>query len=240
VNELQYGAALTLGFLGGSHCLVMCGGIGSALGMGVAPSHRYLMLALFQLGRVGSYTLLGAALGAGLGAVSGGSPGLPILRVLSGLLLVSMACYLGNWWQGLLFLERLGQHLWRHVQPLTQALLPVKHWHHALLVGLCWGFLPCGLIYTALAWSATAGSASQSALLMFFFGAGTMPVMFATGVAGNNLTRLLRHAGFRQLAALLLLCFGLWVIASVALGPHGGHRGSQDLNPAADHSQHSG
>lgn len=238
MNELQYGAALTLGLLGGSHCLVMCGGIGSALGMGVAPSRRYLMLGLFQFGRVGSYALLGAGLGAGLGAVSGGwSYGMPLLRLLSGLLLISMGCYLSNWWRGLLLLERLGQHLWRHIQPLTQALLPVKHGHQAVLIGLCWGLLPCGLIYTALAWSASAGNGAQSAMLMFCFGLGTVPVMFATGAAGERLASLLRHRGLRQGAAMLIICFGLWTIFAALQPAHGDHHATTDAHTEPHHSQ---
>lgn len=57
-------AALMLGLLGSSHCLVMCGGIGAALGMGTDTERRYPTLLLFQLGRIGSYVILGAGLGA--------------------------------------------------------------------------------------------------------------------------------------------------------------------------------
>jgi sulfite exporter TauE/SafE len=239
VSELQYGAAMTLGLLGGSHCLFMCGGIGSAVGMGVDPSRRYLMLALFQVGRVCSYTLLGAGLGASLGALGAHLPfGMSALRILSGLLLISMGCYISNWWQGLLVLEGVGKHLWRHIQPLTRALLPVQHAHHAVLMGLCWGFLPCGLIYTALAWSASAGNGLQSALLMFCFGLGTVPVMFATGAAGERVASLLRMRGFRRSAAVLLIAFGLWTIYIVLQPAHGDHQAVKD-GTGAGHSHES-
>jgi sulfite exporter TauE/SafE len=238
VNELQYGAAVTLGLLGGSHCMFMCGGIGSALGMGVDPSRRYWMLALFQAGRVGSYTLLGAGLGASLGLLGTHLPfGMPALRILSGLLLISMGCYISNWWQGLLVLEGIGKHLWRHIQPLTQALLPVRHAHQAVLIGLCWGFLPCGLIYTALAWSAGSGNGVQSALLMFCFGLGTAPVMFATGAAGERMADLLRRRGFRRGAAGLLIAFGLWTIYMALQPAHGDHHALNEGSGAGHHHQ---
>lgn len=239
MTELQYGAAITLGLLGSSHCLVMCGGIGSAVGMGVAPSRRYLMLALFQIGRVCSYALLGAGLGVSLGALGAHLPfGLSALRILSGLLLISMGCYISNWWRGLLVLEGVGKYLWQYVQPLTQTLLPVRHAYQAVLIGLCWGFLPCGLIYTALAWSASAGTGLQSALLMFCFGLGTVPAMFATGAAGERLASLLRQRGFRRGAAALLIAFGLWTIFMVIMPGHQEHR-AHDGGAGAGHSHDS-
>ena len=229
-----------LGLLGGSHCLIMCGGIGAALGMGVEPSSRYRILALFQLGRVTGYSLLGGGLGAVFSLFSGQSEfALMALRVASGLLLVSMGCYLSNWWRGLLVLERLGQGLWRLVQPLTRSLLPVRRTHHALLIGLCWALLPCGLIYTALAWSASAGNWLQSALLMFCFGLGTVPVMFATGALGERVAALLRQQGLRNVAAIILVSFGIWT-SYIALQPHHGSH-TPDSQPGSHlHSTPSG
>ena len=158
------------------------------------------------------------------------------MRVISGLLLISMGCYLSNWWRGLLLLERLGQHLWRHVQPLTAQLLPVRHGHQAVLVGLCWGLLPCGLIYTALAWSASTGNGLHAALQMFCFGMGTVPVMFASGHAGEQLGRLLRRRGLRSSVALLLAAFGLWTIFVALQPPHGHQHSASETTPPAHHA----
>jgi sulfite exporter TauE/SafE len=206
-----------LGLLGGSHCLVMCGGIGAALGIAADKRNKLWMVLLFQLGRITSYSILGAGLGTLLGLFGEDSPALlPILRLASGLLLISMGLYVANWWQGLQWIERAGQGVWRRVQPVAQKLLPLARTRDALLVGLCWGFLPCGLIYTALAWSATAADGLQSALLMFCFGLGTLPVMFATGIAGEKLLGLLRKKALRNIAAVLLIGFGGWT-ATVAV-----------------------
>lgn len=213
MNELSYGAALLLGLLGGSHCLVMCGGIGAALGIAAEGRQRLLWILLFQLGRIGSYTLLGAGLGAMLGLIE--QPYIaPLLKLLSGLLLIAMGCYLAHWWYGLRVLEQAGQGLWRRVQPLAQRLLPVRRPADALLIGLCWGLLPCGLIYSALGWSASAANPLHSAGLMLCFGLGTLPVMFATGLAGEKLAALLRSKNLRNTAAILLIGFGSWTIAT--------------------------
>lgn len=209
MNELSYGAALLLGLLGGSHCLVMCGGIGAALGISTDDKQRGVLVLLFQLGRVGSYTLLGAGLGGALGLFEQDYI-IPLLRLVSGLLLIAMGCYLARWWHGLRALELAGQAIWRRVQPLTVSLLPIRRARDAVMIGLCWGLLPCGLIYSALSWSATAANWLQSAGLMLCFGLGTLPIMFATGIAGEKLAGILRNQAVRNVAAVLLIGFGSW------------------------------
>jgi sulfite exporter TauE/SafE len=218
-EQLSVSAALLLGLLGSSHCLVMCGGISGALGMGSSPEGQWSKLALFQLGRIASYGLLGAGLGGLLALGTQASPGLMVvLRGLAGLLLIAMGLYVSSWWQGLLWLEKAGGLLWRRVQPLTGHWLPVRRNHHALLLGASWGLLPCGLIYTALAWSATAADPLWSGLLMLCFGIGTLPAMFAAGVTGARLAGLLKRRSLRNSAALALIAFGCWTLFAA-----GGH-----------------
>ena len=122
--------------------------------------------------------------------------------------------------------SREGQGIWRRVQPFVQKLLPLARVRDALLVGLCWGLLPCGLIYTALAWSATAAHWLQSATLMFCFGLGTLPVMFATGIAGEKLAALLRKKALRNIAAVLLISFGGWTATAAVMQALPGSGGS--------------
>ena len=232
MTELSLAAALLLGLLGSSHCLVMCGGISVALGMGADPAHKLRVLALFQLGRVVTYSLLGAGLGGLLSQFALLADWIfPALRLLSAGLLIAMGLYIANWWHGLTLLERLGQGVWRRIQPRAQAHLPVKSSADALLIGLYWGFLPCGLIYTALAWSAAAASWHMSALLMACFGLGTLPAMYASGLAGERAAALLKQRGLRTVAALLLILAGVWT-ATIALQ----HQGHNTPGGHADHN----
>jgi sulfite exporter TauE/SafE len=132
------------------------------------------------------------------------------MRILSGLLLVAMGCYVANWWRGLTVLESMGQRVWHRLQPAARRRMPIASLGDALVVGMLWGFLPCGLIYTALAWSATAANWQESALLMAGFGLGTTPAMLATGLAAERLSHLLKQQGFRTVAAVLLIAAGIW------------------------------
>src|SRR5690606_31074322 len=100
---------------------------------------------------------------------------------LAGLMLIAMGLYLGSWWSGLVKVEAVGRRLWRHLQPIAQRLLPVKSAGQGFLLGMVWGWLPCGLVYSALVWSASAANIGEAALIMTSFGLGTLPAVLATG-----------------------------------------------------------
>ncbi|MEX6502754.1 sulfite exporter TauE/SafE family protein [Pseudomonas zhanjiangensis] len=214
----QLVSALILGLLGGGHCLGMCGGLMGALTLAIAPEQRAQRLRLllaYNLGRILSYGVAGLLLGLAGWALAS-SPAALVLRVAAALLLISMGLYLAGWWSGLTRVEALGQGLWRHIQPLTRRFMPVDHAGKALVLGGLWGWLPCGLVYSTLLWSASQGDALDSAALMLAFGLGTLPVLLATGMAAERMIALLRKRGVRTAGGLLVILFGLWTLP----GPH--------------------
>lgn len=219
-------SAFTLGLLGGGHCIGMCGGVMGALGMAIPAdqqSRKLHYLVLYNLGRILSYALAGFLFGLAGWAV-GQSPVAMGMRVLAGLLLIAMGLYLAGWWFGLTRLEKMGQHIWRPIQKRAKGLMPLKKRRHALLLGALWGWLPCGLVYSTLIWSASQGNAQLSALLMFCFGLGTWPVLIASGFAAERLGHFLRNSKVRAVAGLLVILYGIWTLP----GPHhhllmGGH-----------------
>jgi hypothetical protein len=206
-----YLALFLVGLLGGTHCVGMCGGIVGALSMG-APG-RWSMHLAYNAGRILSYTAAGAAAGA-LGAASmsleGQMPVRLVLYLLANLMLVALGLYLLGVTRALAFTERAGQHLWRRLQPLTRRFLPARTVAQALPLGLLWGWLPCGLVYSALASSLTAGSASRGALLMLCFGLGTLPNLLLAGILFARLNEFVRRPVVRTLSGLLVLGFGLY------------------------------
>lgn len=110
--------------------------------------------------------------------------------------------------------------------------LPVRRWYHAGLVGMCWGFLPCGLIYSSLAWSATAGSAGGSALLMLGFGLGTLPAMVLLSWGFTGLQRWLQGRRLRQLLGVFLIALGVWsAYGLLAHGEHAADSRQSDSSP---------
>jgi hypothetical protein len=156
------------------------------------------------------------------------------LRYLAGFMLIAMGLYVADWWRGMVWLERAGAHLWRPVQRLSSRWLPVRYWPQGFALGLCWGLMPCGLIYSSLAWAAPAQDAATSALMMFLFGVGTLPAMLATSLGADRLQAFLRRRGLKLLIALLLIVSGIWTLYLVA--SHGGHR-SHSAGQEMDHSK---
>ncbi|NRQ42493.1 sulfite exporter TauE/SafE family protein [Rheinheimera sp. YQF-2] len=209
-------AALLIGFIGSSHCLVMCGGIAGALQLSMPAQNRARKLQLqllLSLGRLTTYALFGALVGYfGAGAMQLAGASLLWLRLLAGLLLLMMALYISRLWFGLIRLEQLGQKLWRYVQPLATKLLPLNSATKAYSYGLCWGALPCGLVYSTLGWSLASGSAIQGGLLMLSFGVGTLPAILLTGSAAGVLQKLKNTSWLRYSAAIMLAIYAGYTI----------------------------
>lgn len=204
-------ALFVVGLLGAGHCAGMCGGIVGALGMqgprGAAAVPVHLA---YNLGRIASYALAGFLAGA-LGQLAGSL--LPLQRALylcASLMLVAMGVYLLGATQSLAWLERRGQALWRRIQPLTGRFLPVRGVAQALPLGMLWGWLPCGLVYSALTTALASGSALQGALSMLAFGLGTLPNLLLAGLLLARFRRFAQARGTRAVSGLLVLAYGLY------------------------------
>ena len=204
-------ALFLVGLLGGTHCVGMCGGIVGALSMGVTA--RWSMHLAYNAGRILSYAAAGAIAGA-LGAASMGLEGqIParlILYFIANLMLVALGLYLLGVTRALAFTERAGQKLWARLQPLTRRFLPARTLAQAFPLGLLWGWLPCGLVYSALASALTAGSATRGGLMMLAFGLGTLPNLLLAGIVLARLNEFVRRPVVRTLSGLLVLGFGLY------------------------------
>ncbi|UTA47227.1 sulfite exporter TauE/SafE family protein [Simiduia sp. 21SJ11W-1] len=233
--SLALASMFAAGLLGAGHCLGMCGGIVGALSL-AGGEQRWLRLALYNIGRISSYSLLGAVVGA-LGYAFEQIAG-PWLRIVAGSLLILMGCYLADWWRALVVLERAGAKVWRILAPLGQRLLPLQsHWQ-ALPLGMVWGFLPCGLVYTALAFAASQGTVATGAAAMAAFGLGTMPALLVSGAFAVQLKQWLAKRALRQTLALLLIAFGVWTIfMSLQHAGHGHHHQQSEAPAEANQSE---
>ncbi len=235
-------AGLTVGLLGSVHCVVMCGGIAGALSVAVPPARRTpgtltLQQLSFSLGRILSYVLAGTAVGAvgsALAAASG-PYGVIVLRAVAAVLLVAVGLYLGGWSPAITVLERQGARLWQHIAPLARRLRPGDSPCVAVLLGGIWGWLPCGLVYSALSLAGTSGSALGGATLMLGFGVGTVPAMVGVGVLADQVAVWLRGLWTRRVAGAMVIVFALWTfVASTLMTFHhaaGTDRQAHDGNP---------
>ncbi len=228
----QLTSAFALGLAGMGHCLGMCGGIAAAMNLGGRRSPA--LTVAYHGGRVTSYTLLGAAFGLAAGSIDIGAWTMG-LRYLAGLLLIGMGLYVADWWRGMMALERLGAHLWQPIQRMGSKWLPIRFWHQGFALGLCWGLMPCGLIYSSLALAATAQNPLTSAAMMLCFGLGTLPAMLTTSFGADGLQAFLRRRGFKRFIAVALIASGLWTLYFAAA--HSGH-GAAAASGSHSHEHH--
>ena len=209
--ELTLLSAIVIGWLGGVHCLGMCGGIVSALALTAPQAGRTRILLAYNLGRCSTYVGLGLLAGS-LGQLGLQAFGIAptLLYAVANLLLVGMGFYLlGLPWL-VRPLEQGGQYLWRYVEPVSRRLFPVNTVPRALGVGLLWGFIPCGLVYSALATAFALGNPLQGGLWMAAFALGTLPNLLLAGWLGAGTLQQLRQSSVRWLAGLLVAAWGAY------------------------------
>ncbi len=197
--------AFSLGFLGSfGHCVGMCGNLTLAFALlDRQPSvlSKLRFHGLLNLGRIASYALVGGTLGAV------GSGWRQAIAIVTGILLLGL---------GLQQVMPAGKFSMPLIHPLAQ-----KRWHdrlgramqavaqQPLLLGLLWGLIPCGFLYTAQVKALEAGDWWQGAVLMLAFGAGTLPAMIASGVwlsklGSDRRSQLYRLGGWLTIAMGLL------------------------------------
>jgi hypothetical protein len=216
-------ALFIVGLLGGGHCAGMCGGIVGALSL-QSPNiangggASVLVHLAYNLGRIASYVLAGLLAGL-LGQAAGNLMAVQNgLYLFASLMLIAMGLYLLGVTQFLTPVERGGQVLWQRIQPLTRRFLPVGGVAQALPLGLLWGWLPCGLVYSALTTALAAGSATKGALLMLAFGLGTLPNLLLAGLLLARFRRFAQARATRAISGLLVLGYGLYGLLNLWSG----------------------
>ncbi|GAB4194314.1 MAG: hypothetical protein Tsb002_25700 [Wenzhouxiangellaceae bacterium] len=207
---------LLAGFAGSLHCLGMCGPLAAVLG-GQASTRS--QQAAYQTGRIGGYMVLGMLGASVLGWLSGAGNMLlagQLLRLLLALALIILGSHLLFNWPRLARISHLGAGLWRYLQPLARHWLPPRHSGHAFMLGLLWGWLPCGMVYAFLGVAWSTASAWQAGAVMLMFGLGTTPLMLSSAVGAQWLRQRLGQSGLRRLAGALLLAAGLLSLGQFA------------------------
>lgn len=209
-------AALGLGFASGFHCIGMCGPIALSLGLSKQQQVNFhLQNFTYQLGRIITYTFLGAIVGiVGEGFQMAGFQ--KYISIFVGALLIVMALF------------SFGGDFASKIPAINNALLKVKinlgkllqksDYSSRFLTGILNGFLPCGMVYMALTASLAAGGIWQSAAFMAVFGLGTFPFMFAVVFFGNLINTATRAKILKFIPIFMLVLGGLFILRGLELG----------------------
>ncbi|MEZ5313160.1 MAG: sulfite exporter TauE/SafE family protein [Thermoanaerobaculia bacterium] len=213
-------AMFAAGLLSSGHCFGMCGGIAGALALRSGkrgPAGVPLQIVLHSAGRISTYALLGLLAGAVGSALASPFPVAAATgagRILAALSFAGIALFLLGRPTWLAPLERIGARLYRTVEPLRRRFPSDGTRVADYLYGITWGFLPCGLVYAAVAIAVTAGSAIRGALAMLAFGAGTLPALLLAGSASRVVERWTHGATVRRLAAAAYLTAAVLLLGS--------------------------
>jgi len=217
--QTSYLVAFIMGLFSSVHCVGMCGSIIGTLTLSLKPEIRATKKRLFpfvfnyNLGRIFSYTLAGllaGVFGSILSQPFSHGEGHRVLQILSALIMTGAGLYIGGWLPGFAYIEKAGTKIWKLLEPFGRKIIPVTNLHQAFLFGMVWGWLPCGLVYTALALAITTNNIAQSGLTMLLFGLGTLPAVVGVGIVGGMISKLARTPNFKRVVGVLLLILALF------------------------------
>ncbi|MEE9395482.1 MAG: sulfite exporter TauE/SafE family protein [Methylococcales bacterium] len=211
-------AAFVMGVFSSVHCIGMCGSIIGTLTLSLPEEIRNKKSRLFpfvfnyNFGRIFSYTTGGIIAGL-IGQIfvfpMGDKVGYRVLQLISSMFIVSAGFYIAGWFPRFAYIEKVGVKLWYKIEPFGRKLMPVKTLRQAFFFGVIWGWMPCGLVYSAIALSMTTGDIVQSSLTMLFFGLGTLPAVMGVGIMTGVLTTLTRMRKYRIMVGTLLILMGV-------------------------------
>ncbi len=230
--------AFALGLAGLVHCVGMCGGIAATLTLGLHPRLRQAkprliaFLLLYNLGRLSSYGLAGAAVGAAGAGVEAVAVGVvfPVGHLATAVFMLLAGLHVTGWWNGLAFVERGGGLVWgRWVQPFTRRLLPVGSPVAAFAAGCLWGWMPCGLVYAALVLAAMQADAWRGAAVMLCFGLGTLPALLGSGFFADRVFTLMRASRLRVVLGALVMALGVFALFRLSAAVHASHSALEAL-----------
>jgi sulfite exporter TauE/SafE len=208
--KMEYWTAFTLGLFGSLHCIGMCGPIALALPYQDRTKLGTLgNMLLYNGGRSISYTVIGIIPGLlGLGVfISGYQTSLSILLGVGFLIVALFSINLDREILRLPGYQRFNK--WLRAQFQRQLNRRTKTTF--LSIGLLNGFLPCGMVYLAVAAAITQTSILGAMGYMFAFGLGTLPLMLVASLSGNAVSLRFRKQLFR-LTPILTFLFGLFFL----------------------------
>lgn len=206
--------AFFIGLFSSLHCVSMCGSIIGTLSFSLKPeirSNKPKMTAFifsYNFGRVFSYILAGVIIGTVESILTfplGVEHKHSFLQLISALIITGAGFYIAGWFPKFAYIEKTGSYFWKAIEPYGRKLIPVASLKQAFLFGMVWGWIPCGLVYTALALAATTGNITISALTMLTFGLGTLPAVVGTGLVSTFISRISNLRIAKQVVGMLLV-----------------------------------
>ena len=210
-------AAFFVGLVGSLHCIGMCGPIAIALPVPTSSNLSFLIgRILYNVGRVVTYSFLGAVLGllGGRIVLAGAQQ---FVSIILGVVII-IAVLLPQKYKNYFAQHPLIQKLAHPLKSNIGTLFTKGTFSAMFLIGILNGFLPCGLVYVALAGAIASGDAISGAAVMILFGLGTIPAMFAATVLGKFINIGIRTKIRKVVPVLAILLGVIFILRGMNLG----------------------
>lgn len=208
--------ALSIGLLGSLHCVGMCGPI--ALSLPLDRSSQWSKFSgnlIYSSGRLAAYFSMGLL----FGLLGSGFELMGLQQYLS--ITIGVLIILGVITHSNLFkfpLPAFYQKFIRNLQSQLGKAFERKSNANLLGIGFINGFLPCGLVYMAIAGAINSTNALSGGLFMLSFGLGTLPLMWLVALYGNKIHSLFNLNIKRYLPFFLLILGVLFILRGANLG----------------------
>jgi len=183
-QKISYWLILLIGLLAGFHCVGMCGGlVVTYTARHHAKNENKKKASLqphfqYNLGRMVSYTLIGAVLG-GLGSFFGINPIFTgVVTLVAGIFMVLMGLSLATNFK---WLDKVKLKTPAFIARFLYNQRYTKKPKGPFVIGLLNGFMPCGPLQAMQLYALASGSVTQGALSMAIYALGTIPLMFGFG-----------------------------------------------------------
>ena len=212
-GSLELLAILAFGFFGSlGHCIGMCGGFiisytAAKMDASTSKISQATGHAFYNIGRISSYTLLGALFGY-FGSLWDATPMMRMIMFgVAGLMMILMGFSLSGRLKFLSYLEYpITQVTWFKKVFFSQLNSPSKV--SFLTLGMLNGLFPCGLVYTMLVTAVATKSTLLGAAVMLLFGISTIPTLFSLGfLVGFISQNRFRHIMI-EISALIIVLYG--------------------------------
>lgn len=205
--------AFLTGLLGSFHCAGMCGPIALATPtVGNTTFQKAWAKILYNLGRVTTYSLLGALLGSfGFGLKLAGLQ--QSISIAAGIVIILSVILTSS------KLSQLNLNPLKYLKGgLISKLFQTKTYFALFAIGLLNGLLPCGFVYIGLVGAVATQNILEGALFMTMFGIGTLPMMLGVSLIGQFLSVKVRGSVNRLTPIFALLIGCLFIVRGLGLG----------------------
>ena len=217
MESISIVSIITIAFLGSfGHCVGMCGGIvvaysSTKIGHEWSKTKQFIAHLLYSLGRITTYTILGALFGFVGGVVTFDNLTSGLMLLFTGFIMILIGLSLSGQFKFITNIEHSISKT-NFYRSTFRSLVGSNTFSSFYLLGMLNGILPCGFVYVFAITAASTGSVFWGALVMLIFGLSTLPAMLSLGFFVGIFKQITLRNLFIKIASILVIGFGLYIM----------------------------